>query len=51
LFKCKRLQYLYLGYNYFTGSIPSEIGNLIMLRELYLYSNNFRGMFSHVLVD
>jgi LRR receptor-like serine/threonine-protein kinase FLS2 len=51
LFKCKRLQYLSLGYNYFIGSVPSEIGNLIMLTKLYLNNNNFRSMFSHVLVD
>ncbi|XP_059436385.1 probable LRR receptor-like serine/threonine-protein kinase At3g47570 [Corylus avellana] len=35
----------------FTGNIALEIGDLIMLTELYLYNNRIGGMFSHALVD
>jgi hypothetical protein len=37
--------------NKFTGSVPSEIGGLSMLTELYLDNNNFGGMFSLTLID
>ena len=37
------LEYLYLGFNYFNGNIPSEISNLSNLRDLILISNNFSG--------
>jgi hypothetical protein len=40
-----------MSFNRFTGSIPSEIGGLSMLIELYLYNNSFEGMFSLYLID
>jgi hypothetical protein len=46
LFNCKQLQILSMSFNRFTGSVPLEIGRLSMLTELYVYSNNFEGMFS-----
>ncbi|KAA8538578.1 hypothetical protein F0562_028228 [Nyssa sinensis] len=40
LYKCKELQYLSLSDNEFSGSISRDIGNLTMLKELYLGGNN-----------
>jgi hypothetical protein len=51
LFNCKQLQILWMWSNRFTGSVPSEIGGLSMLTELYLDDNSFGGMFSLVLID
>ena len=35
--------YIQLSYNELTGSIPPEIGNLINLTALYLYTNELTG--------
>jgi len=51
LFNCKQLQILSMSFNRFTGRVPSEIGGLSMLIELYLYNNSFEGMFSLSLID
>jgi hypothetical protein len=40
----------YGNYFIFTGRVPLTIGNLSMLRVLYLSNSNFGGMFNHVLV-
>lgn len=39
----RKLRYLSLEGNKFFGQIPSSIGNLSMLKELCLSSNNFNG--------
>ncbi|KAM7519046.1 hypothetical protein LguiB_018008 [Lonicera macranthoides] len=43
LFKCRELQSLSLSVNEFSGSIPIEIGNLTMLKILFLGHNNLEG--------
>ncbi|XP_059664307.1 receptor kinase-like protein Xa21 [Cornus florida] len=43
IYKCSGLQILSLAYNRFTGPIPREIGNLTMLKELYLGANYLEG--------
>ncbi|XP_018478759.1 receptor like protein 24 [Raphanus sativus] len=43
LFELHHLRYLYLGYNNFSSSIPSEFGNLNKLEILSLKSNDFSG--------
>ncbi|KAG8502462.1 hypothetical protein CXB51_000362 [Gossypium anomalum] len=53
LFKCKELEYISLAENRLKGILPKEIGNLTMLRNLYLYNNLFEGeipsnMFDHL---
>ena len=35
---------LYLGQNEFTGSIPTELGQMTELSELNLYENSFSEM-------
>ncbi|KAA8519636.1 hypothetical protein F0562_013919 [Nyssa sinensis] len=40
---CRQLQSLSLSVNKFTGSIPRGIGNLTMLKELYIGYNNLEG--------
>ncbi|PSS19433.1 Receptor kinase-like protein Xa21, processed [Actinidia chinensis var. chinensis] len=44
LYKCRDLQYLSLSFNNFNGSIPREIGNLTMLKELYIGNNDLKGV-------
>ncbi|XP_042943287.1 receptor kinase-like protein Xa21 isoform X2 [Carya illinoinensis] len=41
LFSCKQLQDLSVWTNHFTGRVPPAIGNLTMLKKLYLAENNF----------
>jgi Leucine-rich repeat (LRR) protein len=41
--KLHKLQLLALNTNDFYGIIPSSIGNLTLLIELYLYENNLQG--------
>ncbi|MBA0705385.1 hypothetical protein Golax_017584, partial [Gossypium laxum] len=53
LFKCKELVFISLADNRLEGILPTEIGNLTMLRNLYLYNNLFEGeipsdMFDHL---
>ncbi|XVE53133.1 hypothetical protein DITRI_Ditri02bG0179900 [Diplodiscus trichospermus] len=44
LFKCQELEELFLSVNYLLeGIIPAEIGNLTMLKNLYLGSNVLKG--------
>ncbi|MFQ6621078.1 hypothetical protein Gotur_001833, partial [Gossypium turneri] len=43
LFKCKELVFISLADNRLEGILPKEIGNLTMLRNLYLYNNLFEG--------
>jgi hypothetical protein len=42
--KFKNLGALSLSENYFSGPIPSSIGSLTQLTELYLQSNKFEGL-------
>ena len=44
LSKCKNLQYLSWSFNYFSGIILKEIGNLTKLKEIYLGFNKLQGM-------
>ncbi|XP_038680200.1 LRR receptor-like serine/threonine-protein kinase EFR [Tripterygium wilfordii] len=39
----RRLRYISLEYNSFSGQIPSWLGDLSQLQDLGLYSNNFIG--------
>ena len=34
---------LYISFNKFTGSIPTELGELTNLKEFYAYTNDFTG--------
>ncbi|KAH9797372.1 protein kinase domain-containing protein [Citrus sinensis] len=43
LFECKQLKILSLSVNNFIGSIPREIGNITMLKGLYLVYTNLTG--------
>jgi hypothetical protein len=36
-----KLNYLYLGYNHFTGSIPTQVANMRALMTLELASNRY----------
>lgn len=47
LSQCTALQILGLSNNRFSGSIPQELGNLTMLRELYLGFNTLEGKRIH----
>ncbi|KAM0002394.1 putative non-specific serine/threonine protein kinase [Helianthus debilis subsp. tardiflorus] len=42
--KCRQLRYLSMSTNNFNGSIPREIGNLTLLKELFLGENDLQGM-------
>ncbi|XVF18709.1 hypothetical protein REPUB_Repub11eG0046100 [Reevesia pubescens] len=41
--QCSNLQILSLSFNRFTGLIPRSIGNLTMMKEVYLRENNLKG--------
>ena len=43
LFKCQELEVLSLSLNNLDGIVPGEVGNLTMLKELYLGYNNLKG--------
>ncbi|PQP97531.1 hypothetical protein Pyn_01877 [Prunus yedoensis var. nudiflora] len=43
LWQCKELRILTLGFNKFSGSIPKYIGNLTMMKEIYLDGNTLTG--------
>ncbi|KAB2043657.1 hypothetical protein ES319_D01G032600v1 [Gossypium barbadense] len=43
LFKCKELEDISLADNRLEGILPKEIGNLTILRSLYLDNNLFEG--------
>ncbi|MBA0849844.1 hypothetical protein Goshw_021398, partial [Gossypium schwendimanii] len=43
LFKCKELEYISLADNRLEEILPKEIGNLTILRILYLDNNLFEG--------
>ncbi|MBA0831311.1 hypothetical protein Goarm_015784 [Gossypium armourianum] len=44
LFNCRQLKVLSLSSNSFTGNISINLGNLTMLKDLDLSTNNFEGM-------
>ncbi|KAI3824666.1 hypothetical protein L1987_06133 [Smallanthus sonchifolius] len=44
IYKCQQLQYLNMATNKFNSSIPREIGNLTLLKQLFLSENDLHGM-------
>ena len=51
LWQCSNLQIVSLSYNQFEGSIPRDIGNLTLINQLFLGSNNLIGTIQAFLFD
>lgn len=48
LWDCRRIQFVSLTENKFTGIIPKKVGNVTLLKGLYLHDNSFTGNFPNL---